>query len=287
MRRSHRSIPFTKMQGAGNDFVVVDGRGVRGVDWSSLALEVCDRHTGIGSDGLLVVDGARRADAAMRMFNPDGTPDVCGNGLRCIARFIAERDPEAMERARRGELSICTLAGVRQARLLDTPGGIRVAVTMGPPAFEPERVPVMAPGPRVLDYDLETAAGPITISALSTGSTHAVTFVDQLPDDGRFSVVSPLVERHAVFPARTSVMWAQVMDRSTIRVRIWERGVGETLACGTGACAVGVAAILRGEADGAVDVVSRGGIIHVEWAPGGSIRQTGGAETVYEGVYTT
>ncbi|MCX6360365.1 MAG: diaminopimelate epimerase [Armatimonadetes bacterium] len=287
MRRSHRSIPFTKMQGAGNDFVVVDGRGVRGVDWSSLAPEMCDRHTGIGSDGLLVVDGARRADAAMRMYNPDGTPDVCGNGLRCIARFIAERDPEAMERARQGLLRICTMAGVRQAQLLPTPEGLRVGVTMGKPVFEPGRVPVMAPGPRVLDYDLETAAGPITISALSTGSTHAVTFVDQLPDDSRFGAVSPLVERHAVFPARTSVMWARVMDRSTIHVRIWERGVGETLACGTGACAAAVSAILRGDADGAVDVVSRGGVIHVEWAPGGAMRQTGGAETVFEGVYTT
>ena len=287
MRRSHRLIPFTKMQGAGNDFVVVDGRGVRDMDWSGFALEACDRHTGIGSDGLLVVDRARRADAAMRMFNPDGTPDVCGNGLRCIARFIAERDPAAMERARLGELSICTLAGVRQARILETTAGIRVAVTMGPPAFDPARVPVLAPGPQVLDYPLETAAGPIIVSALSTGSTHAVTFVERLPDDARFGAVSPLVERHAVFPARTSVMWAQVMDRSTIHVRIWERGVGETLACGTGACAVGVAAILRGEEDGAVDVVSRGGVIHVEWEPGGSIRQTGAAETVYEGVYTT
>lgn len=278
-------LPFTKMQGVGNDFVVVDGRHAGDTDWSVLAMEMCDRRTGVGADGLLVLDGTYNADFMMRMYNPDGTPDVCGNGLRCIARYAVEnRIVEA------DTMRIATLAGVRAAQIhRDADGAIcSVTINMGAPRFDPPSIPMRVPLEQVLDYPLELEDGRIlTLTALSTGSTHAVAFVEKLPEDSTFFSLSPQVEEHPLFPDRTSLMWCQVEAPAELRLRIWERGAGETWGCGTGACAAAVAAVLHRQAqpNAPVLVRSRGGELQVRWDPEGSIEMTGPAVTIYHGAY--
>ncbi|HLJ54404.1 MAG TPA: diaminopimelate epimerase [Chthonomonadaceae bacterium] len=278
-------LRFTKMEGVGNDFVVVDGRADPAADWSTLALELCDRHTGIGADGLLVLESTHLADIRMRMFNPDGTPDVCGNGLRCIARYAIERGIVQSD-----TLRIATLAGGRGATARRGADGVIEAVTvaMGQPRFEPADIPMRVPRARVVDYPLELDDGvTLPISALSTGTAHAIAFVNSLPDDATFLALSPQVECHPLFPDRTSLMWCKVEGPQRLRLRIWERGAGETWGCGTGACAVAVAAIEKGFATPGepVIVASRGGELRITWQPHAEIEMTGPAETVFDGIY--
>lgn len=273
------------MQGVGNDFVVVDGRGRHDFDWPSLAVEMCDRHTGIGADGLLVLDTADSADFQMRMFNPDGTADVCGNGLRCLARYAVENGIAVGD-----ALRVETLAGIRRAQIHRSNDGRfeSVTVDMGLPRFTPAEIPMRVESDPVVDYMLELEDGVrLPITALSTGSTHAVTFVDFLPDDATFFAVSPQVERHALFPERTSLMWCERKGIERLRLRIWERGAGETWGCGTGACAAGVAAVLHGYAqpDQWLTVASRGGELRIRWQEGHSIEMNGPAEVVFHGEY--
>jgi diaminopimelate epimerase len=285
--RANPRLAFTKMQGVGNDFVVIDGRERRDLDWSALAIELCDRKFGIGADGLLVLDETRLADVMMRMYNPDGTPDVCGNGLRCVARYAVERGIVA---GGGDSLRIATLAGVRAARMhRDADGEIAaVTVSMGLPRFDPQSIPMRVAQERVIDYPLEIDQdGVLSVTALSTGSTHAVTFVAALPDDITFFTLSPQVEHHPLFPDRTSLMWCRVEGPGRLRLRIWERGAGETWGCGTGACAAAVAAILHGyAAEGEpVTVASRGGELVVRWREGETMEMTGPAVFVFEGIY--
>jgi diaminopimelate epimerase len=273
------------MQGVGNDFVVIDGRDRGDFDWSGFAIEVCDRKTGIGADGLLVLGATAFADVMMRMYNPDGTPDVCGNGLRCIARYAVERGI-----VRSDTLRINTLAGVRAAQVHRAPTGCitHITVGMGQPRLDPASIPMRVGQNPVLDYRLPLPDGTtLTLTALSTGSTHAITFVDELPEDGLFYAVSPEVEHHALFPDRTSLMWCRRESPTQIRMRIWERGAGETWGCGTGACAAGVAAVLHGYApeDTPIAIESKGGELLIRWSPGAEIQMTGPAEFVYEGSY--
>jgi diaminopimelate epimerase len=279
-------LRFTKMQGVGNDFVVIDGRDRGDFDWSGFAIEVCDRNTGIGADGLLVLGETAFADIMMRMYNPDGTPDVCGNGLRCVARYAVERRIVTGETMRIG-----TLAGTRVAQVHRGPDGAidSITVTMGQPRLDPASIPMRVAQQPVIDYALSIREGgtAITITALSTGSTHAVTFVTELPDDELFFAISPEVEHHPLFPDRTSLMWCHMEGDNRILMRIWERGAGETWGCGTGACAAGVAAVLHGFAaeNALVTVVTKGGALNIRWKPGAEIHMTGPAEFVYEGSY--
>ncbi len=278
-------LRFTKMQGVGNDFVVVDGRQDASVDWSTLSLELCDRHTGIGADGLLILEHTHIADVRMRMFNPDGTPDVCGNGLRCIARYAVERGIVP-----RDTMRIATLAGVRHATIHRDIDDLicSVTVTMGEPRFDPVHIPMRVAREPVIDFPLELDDGStLAISALSTGSTHAVAFVDALPDDTFFHRISRQVEEHPIFPDRTSLMWCKVEGTLNLRLRIWERGAGETWGCGTGACAAAVAAINKGFVCPGTPVVvaSRGGELAVAWRQGESIELRGPAESVYDGTF--
>lgn len=276
---------FTKMQGVGNDFVLIDGRLESGYDWSTLAIEVCDRRFGIGADGLLVLDNTHQADVMMRMYNPDGTPDVCGNGLRCVARYAMERGAAESNRVR-----ILTLAGARDANLVALPGGSNslVQVSMGQPRFAPSDIPMSVSLEEVKDFQLQLQNGSsLQITALTTGSTHCIAFVEALPEDAAFFDASPQVEAHPLFPDRTSLMWCRVKEPRLLELRIWERGAGETWGCGTGACAAAVAAIRHGFAQPGepISVVSKGGKLTVEWREGEAIRMTGPAEFVYEGVY--
>jgi diaminopimelate epimerase len=270
-------LPFSKMHGVGNDFVVVAEESVASLCLPDLARHLCRRRFAIGADGLLVVGQGKRHAVRMRMFNPDGTEDMCGNGLRCVAKWAVLHGLAAGSR-----FVVETIDGDKQVELLSDG---RVKAELGEPHFEPERVPVLAEGSPVMNLPLDTPEGVIHVTSLSTGSTHSVVFTDSLPDDERFLRDSPFIEKHPLFPQRTSVLWTVVESPSRLRVRIWERGAGETLACGTGACAAAVAAQLHGLAGESVEVYSPGGVLHVEWRPGSPVTLTGAAELVFEGFY--
>ena len=233
------AFAFSKMQGVGNDFVVIDGRDLTHTDWSRVAVGVCPRRMGIGADGLLVIENSEIADLKMRMFNPDGSPDVCGNGLRCVARYAFQRG--LLDKTK---FAIETLIDVRPAEIhLDLQGKFSaVTVGMNSPQFAPEAIPIdsrenLRDLPLFLSNDTV-----LNITPLSTGSTHSVTFVEELPNDKTFFAISPQVEHHPIFPERTSLMWCKVDSPTRLSIRIWERGAGETWGCGTGACAAMVAA---------------------------------------------
>ncbi len=272
------------MHGAGNDFVLLDGLNAPispQLDTTRLAQLLCIRHLGVGADGLLSLEPSEIADARMRMWNPDGTPDMCGNGLRCVAE-LAHRLGHIQKEA----FTIETIAGLREIWRLDDG---RIRTTMGIPQFAPAIVP-LATATQLVDGTLEIGGQILSnVTALSTGSTHTVIFLDAELSEDEFQTLSSQLEHHPLFPARTSIMWA-VADKAApdgtdkFTIRIWERGAGETLACGTGACAVAVAAITTGRARGSVTVESRGGELEVEWKGAQSeITLTGRATYVYAG----
>jgi diaminopimelate epimerase len=277
---------FSKMQGIGNDFVVLDAAGLSpGTDLPGLAIILCDRHFGIGADGLLVVRrGSGDMAFSMRMFNPDGTEDMCGNGLRCVGLWAHRAGWIGSETT----FSVATKEGSKKMRLAAVSKenqAATVQVEMGQPKFHPADIPFRANESQGVNVPFMIDGTIYPLTALNTGSTHAVIF-GSAPDEETFQRVSPQIERHPLFPDRTSVLWATPQDDGSMSVRIWERGVGETWGCGTGACAVGVAAQVQGlaPADKSIPVVSRGGTLEIEWAGEGSpILMTGPAEFVFEG----
>ena len=279
------------MQGVGNDFVVVAEKDLPpGVDLAALAVQTCDRNFGIGADGLLTVSrDAPGATLGMRMFNPDGSEDTCGNGLRCVSLW-AYLAGWLFERS---EFTVATKDGVRAVKLLDVSEDGKTAtlgVEMGVPKFEPADLPFVAPpGDRVIGYPFTVGDETYPITVVNTGSTHTVIFDYDPPGEETFRRISPLIENHPLFPERTSVLWATPLDEYRYAVRIWERGAGETLGCGTGACAVGVAAIAR-ELSGRetpLDVVSAGGTLQISWPHRSSpVDMVGPAQIVYDGELT-
>lgn len=280
-------MQFSKMQGVGNDFVVLNADALPAeTDWAKLAIWLCARHVGVGADGLLTVSqNAGDAAFAMRMFNPDGTEDMCGNGLRCVGLW-AHR---AGWLGNKTEFVIATKEGPKRSRLvaLDTDGrSARLSVDMGLPHFASAEIPFCERDrERVVNFPLTVEGMTLPITVLNTGSTHTVIF-GEMPDEATFQRLSPLIENHPLFPERTSVLWAAQQGENTFKVRIWERGAGETLGCGTGACAVGVAAQLNGlTAPGKpVPVVSKGGTLDIDWpGEGMTIQMTGPAMFVFEG----
>jgi len=271
-------IPFHKMQGIGNDFIVVEERACPGEDLSALAVALCARRFSIGSDGLLVIDRTENADLGMRMFNPDGTPDFCGNGLRCVARYGAE-----VMGLGPGPLTIATASGIRTARVAADGSG-RVETDMQPPDFRPDRIPMDVPDDRAVDYPLTIDGETLTVTSLSTGTAHTVIFVEALPDDEPFRRLSALIADHPLYPLRTSVLWTRVEGADRLSLRIWERGIGETLGCGTGACAAMAAARVRGCVDADVIVGSPGGELQISWDGGTAMTQAGPAAYVYDGI---
>ncbi|BDI33858.1 diaminopimelate epimerase [Capsulimonas corticalis] len=283
---------FTKMQGVGNDFVVIDASAFpQDGDLAALSLQVCERRFGIGADGLLVVgqSNSKATPVTMRMFNPDGSEDMCGNGLRCAGLWAFARGWTAGER----EFSVATKEGVRNVRVLESDAEARhgqLTVDMGLPRFASEEIPFCGPtGAPVRNFPLTIDGETFSIHSVNTGSTHTVIFGDEA-DDARFTRFSPIIEEHPLFPERTSVQWAVPNGDCAIEVRIWERGVGETLGCGTGACAVAVAAKRQGvvpmDAE-SIDIRSKGGVLRIAWAgEGAAIAMTGPADVVFEGEIT-
>ena len=273
---------FTKMQGAGNDFIVVEA-GNESRDWARIAIAACDRHFGIGGDGLLLVLPSDIADVRMRLFNADGSEaEMCGNGIRCLVRYIADRGVVP-----RGELSVETLAGIRRVKLITVNGGIRFQVGMGQPRLAAAEIPVKVTGKNrldiTLDYPVRVDGEQVPLSFVSMGNPHAVLFWQRPVSDFPLSQLGPQVERHRIFPNRTNFEVARVVNREQIEARVWERGVGETLACGTGACAIAVAARLHGYTGDRVDIKLPGGILNVEWDGRGEVFLSGPAEVVYTG----
>jgi diaminopimelate epimerase len=265
------------MHGLGNDFVVFDGVTQAVALTPEQCRRIADRHFGIGCDQILLVEKPTRADADFRyrIFNADGGEvEQCGNGARCFARYV--RDEGLTDK---DEISVETVRGVIRPRI--EPSGL-VTVDMGPPVFEPREIPFEAAEPR-LTYPVEIEGRLVELGVLSMGNPHAVQVVRSV-DDAPVTTQGPLIERHPRFPRRVNAGYMQVIARDLIRLRVWERGAGETLACGTGACAAVVTGIRQGLLDADVRVQTRGGELAIRW-PGGEapVMMTGDAVRVFQG----
>jgi len=275
-----RALPFTKMQGAGNDFVVLDALSGALPPIEPIARRLCDRRFGVGCDQLLVVRASHSADFRMEIFNPDGSrAEMCANGIRAFFKYLHSRGYTTKE-----ELAVETPAGIVRPR--SAPGGL-VRVDMGTPLLAPAKIPTTlgeGDGP-VLDVALELDGRTVTLSSIGMGNPHAVLFVEDV-DAAPVETLGPKIEHHPAFPNRTNVEFVEVVARDRVRQRTWERGTGETLACGSGACAVAVAGILRGVTQRTQTVVLRGGELRLEWpSETGQVYMTGGAAEVFTGQF--
>jgi diaminopimelate epimerase len=275
-----RTLRFTKMHGAGNDYVVLDGIREELPPIPPLAAQLCDRHFGIGADQLLVARPSSAADFRMEIYNSDGSQvEMCGNGLRAFYKFLRDRGHTNDD-----VISVETLGGVVRPGWA---GPDRVRVDMGQPVLAPAKIPTTlatGDGP-VLDVPLEIDGETLRVSSVSMGNPHAVVFVEN-PDRAPVERWGPLIENHSAFPNRANVEFVTPFGRDRIRQRTWERGVGETLACGSGACAVAVVAKLRGIVDDEVVIELRGGELEINWKGGEApVIMTGPAAEVFTGEY--
>ncbi len=279
-------MQFTKMHGAGNDYVYVDCfRQPAPENPAQLARQLSDRHFGIGADGLILIVPSDGADARMRMFNADGSEaEMCGNGVRCVAKYVYDHAI-----CRQPSLRIETGAGVLGLEL-DIDGGrvARVRVDMGEPVFLPDRIPTTLPVnpladyPAVVDVDLPLPAETLRVTCVSMGNPHCVTYVDKLTDRWVLEV-GPQVEADPHFPNRVNAEFVEVLSPAEVRMRVWERGSGETLACGTGACAVCVAGVLAGRTARKILAHLPGGDLELHWADDNHVYMTGPAVEVFTG----
>jgi diaminopimelate epimerase len=275
-------MKFVKMHGTGNDFVLLRAQGDE-QDWSRLAQAMCDRHYGIGADGLILVLPSSRADVGMRMFNPDGSEaEMCGNGLRCVVKYAVD---EGLARPRDGRMSVETVVGVLAAQVFGEKGAVeRVRVSMGVPRFAPQDIPVLAKAePPLKDLPLDIEGQRLAVTCVSMGNPHAVHFVDRPVAEFPLESIGPKVEHHPLFPQRVNFGVARVLGRERMEARVWERGTGATLACGSGSCAAVVAARLHGLVGERVDITLPGGTLVVEWDGGGECYLVGPAELVFVG----
>jgi diaminopimelate epimerase len=270
-------LKFTKMQGLGNDFVMLDGIRQRVELDRAQIVRLADRHFGVGCDQVLLVERPSRADVDFRyrIFNADGGEvEQCGNGARCFVHFVRDQGLTAKRKIR-----VETLSGVIEPTLEEDG---QVQVDMGVPRFEPEAIPFVGDS-AAPTQDLDVAGASVTISTLSMGNPHAVQVVADV-EVAPVATQGPLIERHPQFPRGANAGYMQVVDRANIRLRVWERGAGETLACGTGACAAVVAGIRRGLLDSTVRVRTRGGELTIRWdGAGAPVLMTGPAQAVFEG----
>ena len=273
-------MKFTKMQGLGNDYVYVNCMEQMVEDAAETARRVSDRHFGIGSDGLILICPSDKADFEMRMYNADGfRGEMCGNGIRCVGKYVYDYGLTD-----KTSLSVETLGGIKHL-FLEVEGGkvSLVKVDMGPAILEPEKIPVTAEGSRVVDEPLQVDGKTFRMTCVSMGNPHAVIYVDDVQGMD-LEKTGPSFENHERFPNRINTEFAHVLDRNTVEMRVWERGSGETLACGTGACAVAVASILNGYTEDQVTVRLLGGDLKIEWdRETNKVYMTGPAEVVFDG----
>jgi len=282
-------MKFTKMQGAGNDFILVETNNIQH-NWSPLATAMCDRHYGVGADGLLLLLPSDIAEFQMRMFNPDGSEsNACGNGLRCMVKYFVDR---GLFNSKTKEISAETVAGIRKAEIFKVDGKVtKIKTSMGKPNLGEEDIPVTMEGSEgnvvdiksMISYSLTLDDQELCLNLVSMGNPHAVYFYQHPVSDFPLSQLGPKVELHKVFPEGVNFEVARVLNRQQIDARVWERGADETLACGSGACAITVAARLLGYIDNKVDIKLHGGILKVEWDGIGEVFLSGPAETVFSG----
>jgi diaminopimelate epimerase len=274
-------IKFTKMQGTGNDYIVVDGRKQKFASLKNIALAMCDRHYGIGSDGILILLKSKSADFRMRMFNPDGSEaEMCGNGIRCFATYLY--DNKIIDKK---QTEIETAAGIKKLELNVKNRRVdSVTVNMGEPILRRDRIPMIGKPGLVIGESLHLDDGTrFDITSVSMGNPHAVIFVEELE---KFPIdkYGPLVENHALFPNRTNVEFVKILSQNEVAQRTWERGVGETLSCGTGAAAVTAACILNKMTNRKILIHLRGGDLKTEWREGdNNMYITGKAVEVFRG----
>jgi diaminopimelate epimerase len=275
-------MQFTKWQGTGNDFVIVNGFEETIEDYSAKAIEICDRHYGIGADGLIMILPSAIADLRMRIFNSDGgEAEMCGNGIRCFARYVYETG--LLDKT---ELSVETMAGIiRPKLLLDNGKVVSVCVDMGCPRLTRGEIPMTGnAAEQVVDVPLTVGDNDYRITCVSMGNPHCVIFTDAVEELDLPTLGCP-IEGHPWFPRKTNVEFVQVIDRQTLRMRVWERGAGVTLACGTGTCATVVAAVLNNKTDRTVKVRLDGGELRIEWRDDDHVYMTGPAMEVFRGEY--
>lgn len=274
---------FVKMEGCGNDYVYVDGATEQIKDKAELARRISDRHFGVGSDGLIFVNPGKQAEFEMEMYNSDGSrSEMCGNGIRCVAKFAYDRGL-----TRNTTLTIESFGSVKTLELhLGKDGKTEsVTVDMGVPILEPQKVPVIPNdinAKAVIDEEIEVLGKTWRMTCVSMGNPHAVFFVPNNDYDD-FEKMGPAFEKHERFPKHVNAEFVKVIDDSHIDMRVWERGTGETLACGTGTCASVVACILNNKTGRKVNVKLRGGYLDIEWKEDGHVFMTGPATTVFEG----
>ena len=273
-----RRIPFAKMHGAGNDLVVVDCLAGDPVsDWAAFARFALDRRLGIGGDQLLLVRPSREADFAMAIRNADGSSaEMCANGIRAFAKYVRDKGLTAKDRIR-----VETLAGIVTPRFV---GGDQIEVEMTRPVFAPEKIPTRLAGVvPLVDVPLDVDGERLSVTSLSMGNPHCVVFVDD-PEDFPVTRLGPRIEHHPAFPERVNVEFVGVVSPSELVQRTWERGSGETLACGSGACAAAVAGVLSGRSARDVSIRLRGGTLRIRWpADDGPVYMTGPAAHVFDG----
>ncbi len=274
---------FTKVQGLGNDFVLVNcfEEKLDLAQAPQIAARVCDRYFGIGADGLILLLPADDGDVTMRIFNSDGSEaEMCGNGIRCAAKYLYERGL-----VKKDKIRVKTLAGMIIPELIIENDIVKlVRVDMGEPRLERSKIPMEGPSGQVINAPLQVDAVTCQVTAVSMGNPHCIIFV---PDTDRVSLreIGPRIEKHPVFPRKTNVEFVQVLNSQEARMKVWERGAGETMACGTGACATAVACVLNGHTGRRVTVHLKGGSLLIEWAANNHVYMTGPAEEVFTGDY--
>jgi len=285
-------VKFTKMQSAGNDYVLVEGSDIH-CDWPSLAIAMCDRHFGIGADSLLALLPSDKAEFQMRIFDTDGSEaEACGNGIRCLAKYVYEK---GLVSSATNQILVETISGVREIKLYKEGNKLAgIQANMGKPEFRADEIPaVINPDTRevvdiksMIGYPVNVDGVDLLLYLVSMGNPHAIHFWQRPVSEFPLSRVGPKVENLDIFPNRVNFEVARVISPGQIESRVWERGVGETLACGSGACAITVAAQLLGFVDNKVAVKVPGGILHVDWDRKGEVLLSGPAEIVFEGQWT-
>ncbi|GFI64765.1 diaminopimelate epimerase [Lachnospiraceae bacterium] len=291
-------MKFTKMQGCGNDYVYIDGAAeeISQADKAGLVRALSDRHFGIGGDGVIFINPSEEADFEMEMYNADGTrAQMCGNGIRCVGKFVYDK---GLTDSR--QITVISAGSVKQLELMvegdlqssadgagmepaDRGSVKRVRVNMGSPVLEPEKIPVVSDSETVVNEPIYVEDAEYRMTCVSMGNPHAVVFAQGVKDL-KLEKMGPLFEHHVRFPERVNTEFVEVIDRKNIFMRVWERGTGETLACGTGCCAAAVACVLNGLTEPAVTVKLLGGELLIEWnRDTNTVYMTGPAVTVFEG----
>lgn len=273
-------MKFTKMQGCGNDYIYVNGFCETVEDKAELARRLSDRHFGIGGDGVIFINPSEKADFEMEMYNADGSrSEMCGNGIRCVAKYVYDKGMTTQTSFR-----IISGDAVKYIELSLKDGKAdRIRVNMGAPELEASKVPVVSEHDTVINESIEVDGSTYHMTCVSMGNPHAVVYMDEITDLD-IEKIGPKFEHHERFPNRTNTEFVKVLDRNTVQMRVWERGTGETLACGTGCCATAVSCVLNHLTENTVTVKVLGGELYIEWdRENNTVYMTGPAEIVYEG----